>query len=160
MVNLSRTQRFIKRVPVLEFPIKLEIGCGDEASRKEGYVGLDILDLGQEIVWNAEEGIPLPDNSCSEIFSNHTFEHFEDPVAVFNECHRILKPKGTLFVIVPYYKQEKAFALHHSRLWSIETFKSLNWGDFEEHYGCKRWEILELGTNERPDLYCKMTPIK
>lgn len=144
---------------ILDFirhPIHLEIGCGFESPRREKYIGLDIVDFGQEIVWDAEQGIPLPDNSCREIFSQHTFEHFENPIGVFNECWRILTLGGIMEVIVPHHTRGKAFGLHHARLWSLESFKYLSRDD----YGDKKWKILELVKNEKPDIYCRMGPIK
>jgi hypothetical protein len=50
-----------RRLPILTFPIKLDLGCGEFP--KEGFTRLDINDFGQEIMWDATEGLPLPDNT-------------------------------------------------------------------------------------------------
>jgi predicted SAM-dependent methyltransferase len=48
-------------------------------------------------------GIPHPDGSVDAIFSSHMLEHVrpDDAQFILGECHRVLKPGGTLRVIVP-----------------------------------------------------------
>src|SRR3990167_11002256 len=87
--------------------LKLDVGCGDSKHdfKNHGlkdYIGLDIYDYGQDIVWNIEQGIPLPDNSCSEIFCSHVVEHLDDLITVMNEFWRILKPNGKLSIVCPH----------------------------------------------------------
>jgi SAM-dependent methyltransferase len=46
---------------------------------------------------------PFPDNSLDAAFSSYVAEHFEEgPVALFREIHRVLKPGGLFFVVVPF----------------------------------------------------------
>lgn len=43
------------------------------------------------------------DNSFDAVFSSYVAEHFEDgPEILFREIHRVLKPNGLLFVVVPF----------------------------------------------------------
>ncbi len=55
--------------------------------------------------WNFEKGCRLdfPDNSLHFIFSEHFFEHlfFDDAMALFVECRRVLAPRGVLRTVVP-----------------------------------------------------------
>lgn len=69
--------------------IKLDLGCG--LHKKEGFIGLDSDDCGQEIIWNLEQGIPLPDNSVSELRAFHVLEHVEDFIFVLKEIYRVCK---------------------------------------------------------------------
>ena len=57
----------IRRVPQLK-KVKLDIGCGEKPH--EGYVGMDVRDCGQQIVWDARQGIPFPDSSVDEILTS------------------------------------------------------------------------------------------
>lgn len=43
----------------------------------------------------------FPDNTFDAIFSSHVIEHLHDPMPVLRECHRIMKPGGTLVVLTP-----------------------------------------------------------
>lgn len=46
---------------------------------------------------------PYKDNSFDAALSSYVAEHFEDgPEELFREIHRVLKPDGLLFVVVPY----------------------------------------------------------
>ncbi|HIH32432.1 TPA: methyltransferase domain-containing protein [Candidatus Woesearchaeota archaeon] len=102
---------------------KLNIGCGHQ--KLKGWVNLDI---------NAEEGIdavhdldkypyPFNDESFEEIRAYSIIEHLKDPVKTVEELHRILKPGGTLDIIVPHYTSAIAWGNPtHLRPYSYDTF--------------------------------------
>lgn len=59
---------------------------------------------------------PFEDNSVDEIECSHYVEHiphgdgYQDPFfKFFDECYRILKPKGTMNITTPYYMSMRAF---------------------------------------------------
>jgi len=86
--------------------IKLNLGCGNSwetTYKTHGFVGLDIFDFGQQHVANVLNGLPYDDNSVSQIRASHFLEHFlvDDAIKILNECHRVLKPGGSMHVIVP-----------------------------------------------------------
>jgi len=147
--------------------IKLEIGCGQQKTM-ENYVGLDIQDFGQEIVWDLDNGIPLPDNSCEAIFARHVLEHLDNPVFCLNECWRVLRPHGVLEVLVPYFREPEACALFHTHFFSEDTFKTLTIGGVEERYGVRPWKEIEIsvGTDKWPSgsgqktVYAKLEVVK
>ena len=57
--------------------------------------------------------LPADDASFDYVFTWSAFEHVEDPVAVFREIHRILRPGGILMLqIWPLYASE-----HGAHLW-------------------------------------------
>jgi SAM-dependent methyltransferase len=46
---------------------------------------------------------PFRDNSFDAAFSSYVAEHFEEgPEVLFREIHRVLKPNGLFFMVVPY----------------------------------------------------------
>lgn len=47
------------------------------------------------------EHMPFPDNSFDAILSYDVFEHVQDLPSVLRECHRILRPGGSLFCVLP-----------------------------------------------------------
>lgn len=81
--------------------IKLDLGCGPH--KKERHIGLDIDDCGQEIIWDLEKGIPLPDNSVMELRAFHILEHIrsENFIFVLREIYRVCKPGATFTAEVP-----------------------------------------------------------
>jgi SAM-dependent methyltransferase len=46
--------------------------------------------------------VPLPDASQDYVISSHVIEHLPDPIGAFIEWTRLLKPGGTVFMIVPH----------------------------------------------------------
>ena len=141
--------------------IKLDAGCG--VSVREGYIGLDIYDYGQDIVWDMQGGIPLPDNSCAEIFTQHCLEHIPDMIGVMNEFWRVIKPGGKLTIIVPHKNNFKANIPSHLRIYDEGTFSFFEEGtEFNEkrRHGPEKWIIEETAVNDRPDMIVVMTPLK
>jgi SAM-dependent methyltransferase len=43
----------------------------------------------------------FPENHFDAVHSAHVIEHVYDPVSLLRECHRILKPGGTLVILTP-----------------------------------------------------------
>lgn len=159
-MNASRIKRIERRLPIIKnFPIKINIGSGEGIRQSPGFIKLDIDDYGQEIIWDIEEGIPLPDNSCSIVKSQHLIEHLEDPIGFLNECHRVLVEDGLIDLELPSQESDGALALSHLRLYNEWTFKLIDMGKMKD-YGVKPWKIVECFTNDRKDLFVKMKPCK
>ena len=45
--------------------------------------------------------LPLPDNTLDYLVSSHVLEHLPDPLAALHEWHRVLRPGGLLYLVVP-----------------------------------------------------------
>lgn len=154
------TKKF-RKLPALHFEVKLDAGCGNH--KRSGFTGLDLFDYGQEIVWDLEDGVPLPDDSCVEVFTQHTLEHVQDMVGIMDEFWRVLKPGGTLTVIVPHRTADKAYIPTHTRRLDEGSFRFFEedhpWNS-ERRRGPERWKILEMAVNDRPDLVVRMVPVK
>lgn len=86
--------------------IRLDIGCG--ASKHDGFVGIDMMDLpGVDIVHDLEETPwPLPNECAISAVASHILEHINPHKGVFinvmDEIWRVLKPHGQLAFVVPY----------------------------------------------------------
>jgi SAM-dependent methyltransferase len=141
--------------------LKLNAGCG--TTPREGFIGIDLYDYGQDIVWDLEDGVPLPDDSCVEIITQHTLEHIPDMIGVMCEFWRVLEPNGKLTVIVPYKTNRKALIPTHVRLCDEETFRFFEEGkplNEARRHSPEKWKIEEMIVNDRPDLVVIMRPIK
>lgn len=125
--------------------MKIDIGCAK--TKKQGYIGIDKLDFGQEFILDIEEGIPFDESTVEEIYTSHTLEHIDNLNFVLEEFKRILTPKGKLEIIVPHRCHVWAQSPGHVRLfdetsitktlkgWTIETLevkaykcKDFGWG--------------------------------
>lgn len=81
--------------------LKLNIGCGSKL--KEGWINID-LSPKADLTLDAREPFPLPDRSCSLIYSEHFLEHLDYPgpaTGFLGECYRMLEAGGTFSVGVP-----------------------------------------------------------
>lgn len=80
----------------------LDIGCGPQMHAH--CLNLDYSwREGIDLCWDVTRGLPLPSASLKGIFSEHCLEHlpFGAVPEVLAECWRVLKPGGTLRVVVP-----------------------------------------------------------
>ena len=163
MLNDSSIKRFNTRVevdPTQLGKLKLEIGCGEKKVwNKKCNIRMDVVDFGQEIVWDVEKGIPLPDNSCEYIYSNQVFEHLHDLLGVMNECHRVLHEEGKMRVIVPEQGTEKALLPNHTRQFSKYTFDFFQYEAYSSIYQSSLWRMVRFYGKEG-NLYALMQPIK
>lgn len=84
--------------------LKLNMGSGDQ--KMEGYKSVDISDkCGADYVYDITK-LPYPKEweGVEEIRMDNIIEHLHpsDVIAVINECHRIMKPGGKLWIRVPF----------------------------------------------------------
>lgn len=78
------------------------IDLGSAHRKPEGYEGLDIRSGdGVDIVHDANQRLPFPDNSIGVIRAVDFLEHIENPVHIMNEIHRVLADGGMLLSLTP-----------------------------------------------------------
>jgi len=106
--------------------IKINLGSSDRT--KEGFLNLDILAMkGVDIVCDLNEGIPLKDNSVTEIYASHILEHLDDTIKIMEEIYRVCKNGALVKIKVPYFKSIGAFKdPAHRRFFTEETFYYFN----------------------------------
>jgi len=94
-------ERKLTEILELDKPVKLEIGSGP-VKGKNNWTTLDLA-VEADIYWDLLNGIPFPNNTISEIYSSHVFEHFfyHDLLKLLKECYRVLKPGGVINTCVP-----------------------------------------------------------
>lgn len=99
--------------------LKLNLGCGH--TFKQGFINIDIIDLGQEKVIDALRGLPFNDEHFDLVVADYFFEHFSDGYDlsfIFKECWRVLKYGGELSFIVPHYTHPSAYSAGHKSFWN------------------------------------------
>lgn len=93
--------------------IAVDLGCGEGSFHYESYpcriIGIDIALTAAvlfrdgyrvQYIRSSAARIPLASSSIDAVICNHTFEHIAYTKAL-SEIHRILKPKGLVWIAVP-----------------------------------------------------------
>jgi predicted SAM-dependent methyltransferase len=92
--------------------ILVNVGCGDLV--KEGWINLDAAPPSRNrYYYNAVNRLPFAAGSVEHIHAEHFLEHLDygDACQFIKECSRVLKPGGSLRVIVP--DLEKYITAYH-----------------------------------------------
>jgi len=93
---------------------KLQIGAAGDSSLLDNWINVDVLGgqarrtksgIATEIALNvATTPLPFDDDSCEVVYAAHVLEHLEFPGQTFfllQEVYRVLKPGGTVRIVVP-----------------------------------------------------------
>ena len=105
--------------------VRLDLGCGQNP--REGFDGVDLLAPNPAYrVDLFSFPFPWADNEVDELHCSHFVEHLPATttpdgrdylLAFFDECWRILRPGGTMTVIVPNARSNRAFQDPPYRRW-------------------------------------------
>lgn len=83
-------------------PNLVNVGCG--RTFHDDWLNLDLVSHSPEVhACDLRKGIPLPDCSCTALYSSHVLEHLplRDGLRMLHECFRVLKAGGTIRIVVP-----------------------------------------------------------
>jgi predicted SAM-dependent methyltransferase len=130
------------RVPMLQFPIRLDLGAGQYP--QPGMVRLDFDPLGTDIVWDVKDGIPLPDCSVSELYTSHFLEHLAptDYHYVLQEMFRVCTHMARVTIKLPYGDlPEGALPCHYNRFKEADMEAINIW--FPHHMGTY-WDLKSV----------------
>ncbi len=92
--------------------VKINLGCGDDI--REGWDNYDMFPSDERVKYLNLNVLPLPfkDESVDEIRVSQVIEHLDcNPFDFVNDCYRILKNDGVLFVGLPCWN----FSIPHLR---------------------------------------------
>lgn len=97
---------------------KIDIGC--KKNVVQGFIGLDVVDFGQDIVWDVGEGLPFPDNSLTDVHMSHFVEHLsrEESCILFGELLRVCRPGAVIGIACPHADTKEAWYHTHASNWS------------------------------------------
>lgn len=120
-------------IPLQALPQQLKINLGAGQDQFEGYVNVDMVEMpGIDVVHNLMEfPYPFEDESAIEIkavdvvehLANYTADNRPSVIAFVEECYRILKPGGTLYIQTPGWKADFLWIdPTHVRGFDIQSF--------------------------------------
>jgi predicted SAM-dependent methyltransferase len=114
----------------LDKPISLDVGCAN--LKKEGYIGLDIDEHGQEILWDLRNGIPLPDETVQDLNVCHVLEHLtnKEMQGFIREAQRVLIHGGTFTARQPHVMHPTAYYPDHESYWNEAKVESIVRNEF------------------------------
>jgi len=111
--------------------VVLNAGCGSNWLKKYfpktcKVVGLDINNPSADISADLEKKLPIKDNTYDAIVLLHVVEHVRNPLAMFEEFERILKPGGVLYLSTPSPWSDNAWEdPYHTRPFTVGAIRSL-----------------------------------
>lgn len=132
--------------------LKLDIGCG--SLKRDGFVGVDILDVADYQCDIATEELPFPDNAASHIFSSHCLEHVPPThlAHVFREFTRVARDGALVELWHPFSMHRDAFIFDHKSFLNEEHYYHMAYR-FPEHWEPilgARWVLEEIRYNVEP----------
>jgi len=102
----------------------LEIGAGPV--RKPGVTTLDYRASVSPDILHDLDNLPWPvsDASFDAIYMFSVIEHVSEPLKVIEECHRVLKPCGRIYLLTPHFSSTASYAdLTHRWHFSSRSFE-------------------------------------
>lgn len=107
---------------------ELDLGCGN--NKRPGFFGIDkIRESEADLVFNLETihengfNLPFGDSKLNEVNCSDILHLIANPIEVINEVHRILKPDGWVYIIVPHAFSWSGFASPFTKhYFTPETF--------------------------------------
>lgn len=140
-----------------DLDLKIDLGSG--INPKEGFIGVDVRDNGQEVLWDITKGFPFPDNSVSEIYSSHFIEHIgiDDLDYLFYEMLRVSKSGAVWEHRCPRAGTLEAMYISHTSMWNEDRWKGICRGLVGGDYGSI--ELLS-SNNEGIEIIAKLKVTK
>ena len=133
----------------MELKIKeLNLGCGN--LKKNGFIGVDILDLPSVDIKHDLSEFPYPfkNNEISEVWMDQVLEHIENPLTVIEEIYRICCNHAKVTIGVPYFRSHYAVIdPTHKNFFSVNWFQYFNPSSpFFKRYGYSKamFKILKI----------------
>lgn len=116
--------------------MKIDLGCG--CRKKEGFVGIDIIDFSnlykkdEFVQMDLNKRINLPDNSVDEIYTNHYLEHHPNLTFLIDEIYRVCKNGAVITIKCPHFTNNKH--PFHYGTWDYYSLQQFENDDKKAYY--------------------------
>lgn len=126
---------------------RLNLGCGEDI--RSGYVNHDLTRHSPGVdVTHDLRVLPWPweDDTAEEIRFIDVLEHLPEVVPIIDECWRILRAGGVLYLSVPHYEHQNAWLdPTHLRAFHLDSFDYFDpatyWGEKYWYYTERKWKV-------------------
>jgi SAM-dependent methyltransferase len=122
----------------------LDVGCG--SAKTPGSIGLDISpNTGADIVHDLDSlPYPIEHASFDQILLQDVIEHVQEPIRVFEELHRIARPRARIQLRTPHFSSILAYGdPTHRHYFSTIAIRSLAEPRFV-HYTDVRFRVVHV----------------
>jgi SAM-dependent methyltransferase len=122
----------------------LDVGCG--SAKTPGAVGLDASpDTAADIVHDLDVyPYPIEDASFDQILLQDVLEHVAEPIRLFEELHRVARPRARIQLRTPHYSSVLAYGdPTHRHCFSTIAIRSLAEPRFA-HYTPVRFRVVHV----------------
>jgi predicted SAM-dependent methyltransferase len=103
---MRRHRGGVRRGRAFSVPAGARLQLGSGRQPKPGWINVDLYaTAGTDFALDLREDLPFPDNSFDVVYAEHLFEHLDyprDARHLLAEALRVLKPDGTLSLVVPH----------------------------------------------------------
>jgi SAM-dependent methyltransferase len=126
-VSVIDKKNFLPGLAQRQGDVILDIGCGPR-KKNPAWIGIDALDFDDvDLVGDVFEVLgQFPDASVDAVYSAHFFEHIDGVDKLLAEVGRVLKPGGTLKVIVPHFSNPYFYSDYtHKNFFGLYSFSYL-----------------------------------
>lgn len=128
----------------------LDFGCADGSLLKAlgGRNGVEVNPHAREVAksrgFRIEENLDAYDDASMDlIVSNHCVEHVEDPLSVVRNMRRVIRPEGTLAIVVPCHRANFPYR-ENDRDFHLFSWSAANLGNLVKLAGFDVIEAREL----------------
>lgn len=108
---------------------RLNVGCGKHYH--EDWVNLDLQSNDPKVLCHdVNQGIPFSEDKFEAVYHSHILEHLSPQQGreLIYECFRVLKPGGTLRVVVPDLEEiAQLYLTMHEQAWKGDERASVNY---------------------------------
>jgi SAM-dependent methyltransferase len=98
----------------------LNVGCGRRFH--SDWVNVDLVPMSDSVIaYDVSKGLPFDDNQFDAVYHSHVLEHLDPDRGreLIVECRRVLRPGGTIRVVVPDLEQiAKLYLQTHEDAWA------------------------------------------
>jgi SAM-dependent methyltransferase len=115
-INYRKVSELISQHSIKTDELWLDVGCGERPYEdffpKGVYIGVDVEDSGREARLKVPDyfydgrTLPFSDNHFDGVLCTQVLEHVPDPNILLLEIARVLKPRGSLIISVPFVHEE------------------------------------------------------
>lgn len=139
------------KVTGLKYDEDLKIDLGYKTKAPAGFLGIDMYPGYGDIMYDLNQGIPVPSNRASVIRAWHLLEYIVDRSHIMEEVWYVLKDKGRFVFEVPSTEGQGAFAdPNYKSFWNELSFRFYIEDDLRASINTRaKFRIVELG--ERTD---------